>query len=163
MQQPVLSTPWSSYRPRTWDTPKGKVEDWLNEKNNQGDWKRVVYLDGSLLEDWLGQSPAVASQWARYQFRRAPQQGVLSTEEFWQSFSSRFDPALSEGVLLAGRESQAEDLLRNLAQGSGRLAFAADTADEVIAFAVAAIRKAPESVRKPLEARTLVVEDSGCS
>lgn len=144
--------------PRTWDTPKVKVEDWLDEKNNQGDWKRVVYLDGPLLEDWLGQSPAVASRWARYQFRSAPQQGVLSTEEFWQSFSNRFDPALSEDVLLAGRESQAEDLLRNLAQGSGRLAFAADTTDEVIAFAVAAIRKAPETVRKPLEARTLVVE-----
>lgn len=65
---------------------------------------------------------------------------------------------LVEDVLLAGRESQAEDLLRNLAQGSGRLAFAADTTDEVIAFAVAAIRKAPEPVRKPLEARTLIVE-----
>lgn len=144
--------------PRTWDTPQVKVEDWLDEKNKLGDWKRIVYLDGPLLEDWLAQSPAVASRWARYQFRRAPQHGVLSTEEFWQSFSSRFDPALVEDVLLAGRESQAEDLLQNLAQGSGRLAFAADTTDEVIAFAVAAIRKAPESVRKLLEARTLIVE-----
>lgn len=144
--------------PRTWDTPTVKVEDWLDEKNELGEWKRVVYLDGPLLEDWLAQSPAVASRWARHAFKRAPQHGVLSTDEFWESFSHRFEPALVEDVLLAGRESQAEDLLRNLTQGSGRLAFAADTTDEVIAFAVSAIRKAPESVRKPLEARTLIVE-----
>jgi hypothetical protein len=144
--------------PRTWNTPKVKVEDWLDEKNELGEWKRVVYLDGPLLEDWLAQSPAVASRWARHAFKRAPQHGVLSTDEFWESFSRRFEPALVEDVLLAGRESQAEDLLQNLTQGSGRLAFAADTTDEVIAFAVAAIRKAPEPVRKPLEARTLIVE-----
>ncbi|MCG3646517.1 hypothetical protein [Pseudomonas putida] len=144
--------------PRTWDTPKVKVEDWLDEKNELNEWKRVVYLDGPLLEDWLAQSPAVASRWARSVFRRPPQHGVLSTDEFWELFSSRFEPALVEDVLLAGRESQADDLLRTLTQGSGRLAFAADTTDEVIAFAVAAIRKAPEVVRKPLEARTLIVE-----
>lgn len=144
--------------PRTWDTPQVKVEDWLGEKNKLGEWKRVVYLDGPLLEDWLAQSPAVASRWARHAFKRAPQHGVLSTDEFWESFARRFDPPLVEDVLLAGRESQAEELLRNLTQGSGRLAFAADTTDEVIAFAAAAIRKAPEPVRKPLEARTLIVE-----
>ncbi len=144
--------------PRTWDTPTVKIEDWLVEKNKLGEWKRVVYLDGPLLEDWLAQSPAVASRWARHTFKRAPQHGVLSTDEFWESFSRRFDPPLVEDVLLAGRESQAEDLLRNLTQGSGRLAFAADTTDEVIAFAVAAIRKAPEPVRNSLEARTLIVE-----
>ncbi|MBB3271388.1 hypothetical protein FHW75_002543 [Pseudomonas sp. OG7] len=144
--------------PRTWDTPKVKVEDWLDEKNALNEWKRVVYLDGPLLEGWLAQSPAVASRWARNAFKRAPQRGVLSTDEFWEFFSRRFDPALVEDVLLAGRESQADHLLRTLTQGSGRLAFAADTTDEVIAFAVAAIRKAPELVRKPLEARTLIVE-----
>lgn len=144
--------------PRTWNTPAVKVEDWLDEKNKLDEWRRVVYLDGPLLEDWLAQSPAVASRWARHAFKRAPQHGVLSTDEFWESFSRRFEPALVEDVLLAGRESQAEDLLQNLTQGSGRLAFAADTTDEVIAFAVAAIRKAPEQVRRPLEARTLIVE-----
>lgn len=144
--------------PRTWNTPQVKVEDWLDEKNALNEWKRVVYLDGPLLEDWLAQSPAVASRWARSAFRRPPQHGVLSTDEFWELFSSRFEPALVEDVLLAGRESQADDLLRALTQGSGRLAFAADTTDEVIAFAVAAIRKAPDVVRKPLEARTLIVE-----
>jgi hypothetical protein len=144
--------------PRTWNTPTEKVEDWLTEKNGLKDWKSVVYLDGPLLEDWLAKCPAVSSRWASCELRIAPQNGVLSTEEFWQSFSSRFAPPLVEDVLLAGRETQAEELLQNLTQEGGRLAFAADTPDEVIAFTVAAIRMAPESVRRPLEARTVIVE-----
>lgn len=144
--------------PRTWDTPAEKLEDWVVEKNGLKDWKSVIYLDGPLLEDWLAKCPAVASRWASCELRIAPQHGVLSTEEFWQSFSSRFAPPLVEDVLLAGRETQAEDLLQKLAQGGGRLAFAADTPDEVIAFTVAAIRMAPEAVRRPLEARTVIVE-----
>jgi hypothetical protein len=144
--------------PRTWDTPRDKVEDWLTEKNDGGPWRKVVYLDGPVLEEWLAQCPAVASRWARVELNLAPQTGVASTEEFWQSFSARFNPALVEDVLLAGRESQADDLLRRLSQEGGRLAYSADTTDEVIAFTVAAIRKAPENIRKPLEARTLVVD-----
>lgn len=144
--------------PRTWDTPTVKVEDWLTEKNDLPEWKSVVYLDGPLLEDWLAKCPAVASRWASCELRVAPQNGVLSTEEFWQSFASRFAPPLVEDVLLAGRESQAEELLLKLNQEGGRLAFAADTTDEVIAFTVAAIRMAPEAVRRPLEARTVIVE-----
>lgn len=144
--------------PRTWDTPREKVEVWLAEKNGLKEWKSVVYLEGPLLEDWLEKCPAVASRWARCELRVAPQNGVLSTEEFWLSFSTRFAPALVEDVLLVGREAQAEDLLRKLTQEGGRLAFSADTTDEVIAFTVAAIRMAPETVRKPLEARTLIVE-----
>lgn len=146
--------------PRTWDTPTVKVEDWLREKNRQCEWKKVVYLDGPLLESWLEQCPAVSSNWARFEFNKTFSYGVRSTDEFWETFSSRFNPALVEEVLLAGRESQAEDLLKKLLDrtSSGRLAFAADTTDEVIAFVVAAIRKAPEPVRKELEAHTLIID-----
>lgn len=149
--------------PRTWDTPREKLDVWLNEKNDEHHWKKVVYIDGPVLEQWLALAPAVASRWARFELNLAPQTGVASIEEFWQSFSSRFEPALVEDVLLAGRESQADDLLRRLTQEGGRLAYSADTTDEVIAFAVAAIRKAPEHIRKPLEARTLVVDTEGAA
>jgi hypothetical protein len=144
--------------PRTWDTPSEKLTDWLAAKNDLHEWKKVEYIDGPRLEDWLAQCPAVASRWASCELKLAPQQGVQSTEEFWQSYSTRFAPPLAESVLLAGREAQAADLLGKLAQENGRLAFAADSPDEVIAFAIASIRTAPEGVRKALEARTLVVE-----
>ncbi|WP_445672833.1 hypothetical protein [Pseudomonas inefficax] len=144
--------------PRSWDTAKEKVEDWLAEKNSQKDWKQVVYLEGIQLEEWLYKCPAVASRWARYELGIAPQAGACSTDEFWQSFSTRFQPAIAEDVLLAGRERQAEELLQQLTQPSGRLAYSADSTDEVIAFTVAAIRKASETVRSYLESRTLIVD-----
>lgn len=144
--------------PRSWDTAKEKVEDWLAEKNSQRDWKQVVYLEGIQLEEWLSKCPAVASRWARYELGIAPQTGACSTDEFWQSFSTRFQPAIVEDVLLAGRERQAEELLQQMTQPIGRLAYSADSTDEVIAFTVAAIRKAPETVRSYLESRTLIVD-----
>ncbi len=144
--------------PRTWDTPREKVEIWLAEKIKSAQWKHVIYIDGQMLEDWLHQCPAVASKWAQRDFQLAPQTGVLSTDEFWIGFSSLFKPHLVEEVLLAGRESQAEDLLRKLARENGCWAFSADASDEVIAFVVAAIRKAPDTVREFLESRTLIVE-----
>lgn len=144
--------------PRTWNDTSEKVEDWLAGKNASGDWKGVVYLESALLEDWLSKCPAVASRWAKFELEIVPPAGMLSTEEFWQSFSTRFQPALVEDVLLAGREKQAEELLQKLRQEGGRLAYSADTTDEVIAFTVAAIRSAPEPVRQYLESRTLIVD-----
>lgn len=144
--------------PRTWDNPKEKLSDWVREKCDLGQWKSVDYLDRVMLEDWLGKCPAVAARWGRYELRTVPLLGVRSTDEFWEEFSNRFSPALVEDVLLAGRESQVTSLLRGLSEGTSRLAYAADSPDEVLAFAISAIRRAEPSIRLFLEARTLVVE-----
>ncbi|SDD96192.1 hypothetical protein [Paraburkholderia lycopersici] len=144
--------------PRTWDNPTVKLPDWVQAKREQGAWKDVKYIDGAMLEDWLSTCPAVAARWARYELRLMPSAGARSIDEFWEEFSNRFSPALVEEVLLAGRESQGEELLRGLNEGTARLAYAADSPDEVLAFAVAAIRRAEPSVRFFLEARTLIVD-----
>lgn len=144
--------------PKTWDTPGSKLPDWLKEKNDLKEWQRVEYIDGTRLEDWLEECPAVAARWAKYELKLAPQHGAQSTQQFWDAFSSRFSPNLSESVLLAGREQVAAEFLAKLDRDEGRLAYAADSTDEVIAFAVAAIRMAPEKVRKTLESRAIIVE-----
>lgn len=144
--------------PRTWDSPKEKLPDWVQAKRELGEWKDVRYIDGAMLEDWLSDCPAVAARWARYELRLVPSVGIRSIDEFWEEFSNRFSPALVEQVPLAGRESQAEGFLRGLNEGVGKLAYSADSPDEVLAFAIAAIRQAEPSVRLFLEARTLVVD-----
>jgi hypothetical protein len=144
--------------PRTWDNPKEKLSDWVQAKRELGEWKDVKHIDGAMLEDWLSVSPAVAARWARYELRLMPSAGARSIDEFWEEFSNRFSPALVEQVPLAGRESQAEELLRGLNEGTSKLAYASDSPDEVLAFAVAAIRRAEPSVRFFLEARTLIVD-----
>ena len=145
--------------PRTWNK-NSKITDWVLDKRGLNQWKSVEFIDGSMLEDWLSDHPAVASRYARYHLKSAPQQGAFSTDEFWDEFSTRFEPPVVEEVLLAGREKQATTLLRQLSEGGGRIQFAADSPDEVIAFAVAVIRKAEPEVRVFLENRTLVIESA---
>jgi hypothetical protein len=144
--------------PRTWDKPKEKLADWVDAKRKLGEWKGVEYIDGSMVEDWLAVCPAVAARYSKYELKNMPEIGIRSTDEFWDEYSSRFAPALSEEVLLAGREQQATLLVQRLNEGVSRLPFAADSPDEVLAFAVAAIRRAEPSVRLFLESKTLIVD-----
>ena len=145
--------------PRTWDNSRGKKrEDWIKEKVDLGQWKDVWYIDGSMLEDWLSLCPAVAAWYAKYVVNTMPVAGVCSTDEFWNEFSTRFAPQLVEKVLRAGRDEQAKYLMQQLNAGAGKLLYAADSPDEVVAFTVAAIRSAEPAVRLFIESRTLVVD-----
>jgi hypothetical protein len=144
-----METSFVFVSPRTWDNQK---------KKKLADWKDVLYLDGAMVEDWLSSAPAVAARYAKYEVNCYPAAGVRSTDEFWDEYSTRFGPQLVEAVLLAGRVQQAEDLVRKLSEGVSKLPYAADSPDEVVAFAIAAIRSAPTDVRFFLEARTLVVD-----
>lgn len=144
--------------PRTWNKVNRQLVDWLQEKRDLNEWKAVEFIDGSMLENWLDSHPAVAARYARQVLRTTPPSGALSTDEFWEEFSTRFSRPLIEEVLLCGREQLAEELLNQLSEPRGRAGFAADSPDEVIAFAVAAIRKADPARRFLLESRAIVVD-----
>lgn len=122
------------------------------------EWKDVRLIDGAQLEHWLELHPAVATHWARKELQLTPSIGVRSTDEFWHQFSSRFDPPLTEDVVLCARQPQAEKLVNALLRGESKVFLAADSSDEVIAFAVAAIRRADAAKRLYLEARAIIVD-----
>jgi len=144
---------------QTWDSPKKqKLEEWEQGKREKLHWKDVHFIDGFKLEHWLDDHPAVAARYARIVLGIFPQLGVLSTDEFWNDYSNRYSPPLTEEVLLCEREKQVEDLLTRLGNATSQVTICADSPDEVIAFAVAAIRKADPQVRQYLEARTLIIE-----
>ncbi|WP_179945969.1 hypothetical protein [Polynucleobacter asymbioticus] len=143
--------------PRAWNLAK-KLPTWEKEKRDLGEWKNVEYIDAVKLGHWLDQHPAVAANYARNVLKLLPSLGVLSIEEFWLNYSTRFEPPLVEEVLLAGRSVQAEDLLQKLLESSGRIRLSADSQDEVFAFAAATIRKAAPDIRRLLEARAIIVE-----
>lgn len=144
--------------PRSWKDGTEKIGEWVGEKKALLEWKDVRVIDGSQLEDWLDMHPAVASHWARKELKITPNLGARSTDEFWLQFSSRFDPPLTEDVVLCERLAQAETLVNDLLRGERKVFLAADSSDEVIAFAVAAIRNADAAKRQYLEARTIVVD-----
>lgn len=98
--------------PRTWDSSKGnKREDWVEEKRALNEWRDVLYIDGSMLEDWLTDCPAVAARYAKNHLKKMPLIGAQSSIDFWEEFSTKFAPELADKVLLAGREDQAKQLI----------------------------------------------------
>ena len=143
---------------QTWDNPNQKLEDWERSTRERSDWKDVHLIDGVKLEHWLDEHPAVAAQYARTVLGVFPKLGALSTDELWSDYANCFRPQLTEEVLLCEREKHAEDLLTRLGSEASQVTICADSLDEVIAFAVAAIRKADPRVRQYLEARTLIIE-----
>lgn len=144
--------------PRHYDTPGQPVQDWVENLAAGTGWKAVRVLDGASLVHWLDEAPSVAARWARSEFGVFPQ-GVRSTDEFWEDYATRFDPPLTEDVLLAGRQEQADEVVRRLSLlEPDRVAVSADSPDEALAFAVAAVRRADETVRIALETRSLVVD-----
>jgi hypothetical protein len=138
---------------QTWDSPRQKLQDWESGKRKRNEWKDVRYIDGMKLEHWLDEHPAVAAQYARTVLGVFPNLGVLSTDEFWNDYSDCFTSQLTEDVLLCEREKQAENLLTQLGKETGQITICADSPDEVIAFAIASIRKADPQVKTYLEAR----------
>lgn len=143
--------------PYTWDDPRTKLPDWIAERKETSDWKDVIFLDGVQIEDWLQLCPSVSARCAA-EMQLRPLEGAQSSDEFWREFTCRFKIPLNEDVLLCGREAQADELLQGLLRGPGSIQFAADAPDEVIAFAIAAVRKADWETRLYLESRILVLD-----
>ncbi|RMO80089.1 hypothetical protein ALQ34_03153 [Pseudomonas syringae pv. maculicola] len=141
-----------------WDTPRHLLTQWESDRTNEEKWKKVIYLDAVELVHWLDLHPAVAALYARDVLGSAPRNGALSTDEFWDIYSSRFKPRLHEKVVLGDRNEVADELLRNLAGPAQPIMLGADTAIEIVAFAVAAIRMAPPEIKRALEVKTLIVE-----
>lgn len=144
--------------PHSWDTPRETLATWLDEKRAEGRWKDVSYLDGVSLEHWLDEHPAVAARYAREILKSVPKQGVLSTDEFWDDYRVRYDPALTEAVVLADRQKEAGELLAKLAGSPSSIVIGAESEEDLAVFAVSAIRSASQDDRFYLEARALIVE-----
>ena len=141
----------------TWDTPRKKIADWQDDRNREGKWKEVRCIDGTELAHWLGEHPAIAARYARDYLGRAPKEGALSTDEYWEEFSTQFEPELSEKLVIAGRKAEADEIIAHLSGTAKSTLLGAETSEEVIAFSVAAIRSAPDDVRRDLESRTLIL------
>lgn len=141
----------------SWDTPRKKITDWEDDRRQEGKWKDVKYLDGVSIVQWLKNHPAVAARYARDVLENAPQNGALSTDEYWEEFSTQFKPAVTEKLVIADREREADEIIAKLSGPADSFMLGAETSEEVVAFAVAAIRSAPLDVRNSLECRTLIV------
>jgi len=144
--------------PQVWERIDPSLDGWVVEKKAEKSWKDVRALDAVQLEHWLELCPAVAATVAREIIGNLSLTGALSTDEFWREYSTQFQPALREEVVLAGREQQAKSMIQAL-MGSGQVhRWQGDSLTEVLAFAMACVRKGEGDTRAFLEARTLLIE-----
>jgi len=141
----------------SWDTPRKKIPEWEDDRRREGKWKDVRYIEGVQIVEWLKAHPAIAARYARNVLKTAPREGALSTDEYWDEFSTQFKPQLSEKVVIADRQQEADALIARLQGQAESFMLGAEAAEDVIAFAVAAIRTAAPSIREHLESRTLIV------
>ncbi len=139
--------------PRTW----AGAEKWIDRRKAKSPWREIRVIDAVDLEEWMGLCPGVAATFAR-ENNFAPRDDVQSIDEFWDLYSGRFTPPLSEKVLLAGRSGQVEELQRALMSGVGVQRCRGDSLDEVLAFLCATVRSADDETREYLRARTLIIQ-----
>ena len=143
---------------RKWDYPQGPdLQSWVETQKELKLCGDIKVIDAPQLETWLDQCPAVSAKYAKSEFGLMPSAGVESLDEFWAVFSSRWQPAITEKALLCEREERAVSLVRELQDSVGQITLTADSPDEVVGFAIAAIRASEPNIRLFLEARTLVV------
>jgi hypothetical protein len=149
----VFISPW------TWDSSdkKSKLEDWVAARKAESSWKEILYIDGSALETWLDDTPAVAAWHARNTLKISAVTGIRSTDEFWDHFAGQFEPRVTPEVLLCERDDYRQ-LIASLLQPESSVALVADSPDEVVAFAIAAMQASRPEIRLMFEARTLVVD-----
>lgn len=118
--------------PRRW----GKRDDWVAERRAEGQWRSVVALDADDIEALLDTAPGV-HVWISELLGKRPLE-VRTLESWWKSWSSQTAPPIPAALLVAGREKQRDELINRLADG-GVVGLRAESRQEAIAFAAAAV------------------------
>lgn len=112
-------------------------EDWLEARRGEGKWREVRALDTDDLEGWLDANPAVHIRLSE-RMGRVPGQ-VQTLTRWWDTWSSQTRPPIPRGLLLAGREAEAENVRDRLMQPPAPFLIHAGSREEATAFLAAAL------------------------
>lgn len=137
--------------------PWTKARDFETEKRSLGDFRSVRALNVDALEDWLECAPST-TLWLR-ELTGKPVAGVSLLSAWWEKWLLSTSPPLEEGVVLAGRDSQAETLRDRCRRPTGGVITIGGQVhrDEIIAFVAAAL--VPTSDSGPSLGDAMYVDD----
>jgi len=121
--------------PRRWP----RKDAWVAARNREGIWKQVAAFDADDVEAWLETAPAVHS-WLSSRLGKDPYEAE-SLETWWEGWSGATEPALPAQLFLSGREGEVDQLRNHLLGGPGAFSLKADSQDEALAFAFAAMHE----------------------
>lgn len=128
---------------------------WVEKRNEERSWRKVVALDATDLEAWLETEPSV-HQWVSEHLGKWPED-VSSLDQAWRAWAYVTKPILTPQLILAGRGQQVDAVLSRLAVTASIIPIKADTRDEAVAFFSASLSTLPDAAREALIGRTLVV------
>jgi len=151
-----LSTSTSTFvfvTPRRWN---GK-EDWANAKKATGEWGDVRAYDADDLEQWLDRAPAVGAWLARIMGKYPA--GVSSIQDFWTEYAVATTPHFTSGIVLAGRDNDAEQARTWLQGQVGTLFVVADSPREALAIMAASIVGLDPVAQGRIHSRFLLSDD----
>ena len=119
--------------------PWTKARDFEQEKRSLGDFRSVRALNVNHLEDWLECAPST-TVWLR-ELMGKPVAGVSLLSAWWAKWLNATTMPLDAGVVLAGRDRQAETLRDRCNQPVGGVVTVGGQVhrDEILAFVAAAL------------------------
>ena len=114
------------------------ARDFQDEKLRLGEFRAVSALNDSDIEAWLECAP-VTTVWLRGRLGKPSDVEMLAS--WWDRWSVRTDPPLSDKIVLAGRAREAEGLRDRCSQPLGGVCSVGGdlTAAELTAFSAAAL------------------------
>lgn len=133
---------------------------WEQARRLKGDWRDVRTLDAGDLETWLDSAPGVALQLGLLLNKTFP--GVQTLEGWWEGW--RFDtrPALTEAVLVAGRDEEVRAIGSWLTDESApqTLGVWAGTDEEALGTVACALLRLSPIPRDAWFSRAIVVKNA---
>ena len=127
---------------------------WAQEKRDEKIWKDVRVLDADDLVEWIALFPSVGYWLATRMGKHVA--GTRPLEDFWREWRLSTEWPMSTGIMLAGRDQDAIDLLKWLYDRPSVRGIQGDSVGEGIAFLFSAIDLLPEQYKKLYFSRCLV-------
>jgi hypothetical protein len=138
-----------------------KARTWSAQRTKERRWKEVRAYNLDRVHAWLDSAPATTAWLAEKIGKAMP--GVHAAGNWWtETWLPSTNVPLDTGIVLAGRESAAAELLSRLTTGERVTALGGDLRpEEARAFIAGCLEMPGASVSAGLAARTLFVSDSG--
>jgi hypothetical protein len=147
---------------RIWSrTADGPRESFVQAATDSGKWRDVRVIDADDLVQWIERCCATAAWFQQEVLGNALPPGVQNLEDWWSFWRDRSRPPLTSKIVLAGRDEAAAHLRERMVRGQEVVALQADSPEEAIGFAVAAVLETSETdpARELILARGLVVSN----
>lgn len=123
---------------------KGK---WAKEKNKEGFWKDVRYIDAIDIEQWLELAPSVELWLA--EILKKPTLGIYTPDAYWKIWSEGATFKIVPDILLGeSRKDQIENVKTFFKSTDSKLYIKSVTTDEAVAFPLAILMLTDEISRE---------------